>query len=175
MGGSAGAGGALVDGSDDVPARDAPTFDARADANFAIDDASAGCNDVVNVAPVIAGQIVAANLPTPMGGTMVDGTYFETAYTIYAGPGGATGPEGVDHQLTAILAGRTARVAVLANGVQKRYVFNIATSGTQTTWTPSCPPNQGPIPYGFDASAAQIVLYLTNDPTSLRTFTLTRQ
>src|SRR5258705_7806674 len=70
-GGATGTGGALVDGSDDVSARDAPS-ETRADANFTIDDASAGCNDVVNVAPVIAGQVVAASLPTPMGRTMVD-------------------------------------------------------------------------------------------------------
>jgi hypothetical protein len=110
-----------------------------------------------------------------MGGTMVDGTYFETAYTIYTGPGGATGPEGMDHQLTAVLAGGMARIAFLTNGKQMRYTFKVATSGTETTWSFVCPGTQGAVVYGFDATPGRIVLYLTMDPASQRTFTLTRQ
>jgi hypothetical protein len=145
------------------------------DGTFVVEDATAACNDVINVAPVIAGQRVAAALPTPHGGTIVDGTYIETAYTIYTGAGGAMGPEGMDHQFTAVIGGGTARVAFLTNGVQKRYTFRIETSGTQTTWTFTCPPTMAPIVYGFDASQTQIMLYITADPTNQRTFTLSRQ
>lgn len=88
--------------------------------------------------------------------------------------GGATGPEGMDHQLTAIIAGGVARVAFLTEGVQKRFTFSIATSGTRTTWTFLCP-GQGSIVYGYDAAPSWIVLYITSAPSNLRTFTLTRQ
>ena len=173
--GAAGAGGSIVDAGDDRPRGDASSSDVRADAVFVVDDASAGCNDVVNTAPVFDGRRVALGIPTPSGGTIVEGTYYETDYTIYTGPGGATGPEGMDHQITAVIAGPIVRIAYLMNGIQKRYTFTMTTSGTQTTWTFSCPPTQAPIVYGFDASPARIVLYITIDPTNQRTFTLTRQ
>ena len=86
--GASGAGGSIVD--------------AGVDAVFVVDDASAGCNDVVNTAPVFDGRKVALGIPMPSGGTIVDGTYYETDYTIYTGPGGATGPEGMNHQFTAV-------------------------------------------------------------------------
>jgi len=143
--GAAGAGGSIVDAGDDRSRGDAALSDVRADGVFVVDDASAGCNDVVNTAPVFAGRMVALSIPMPSGGTIVDGTYYETDYTIYTGPGGATGPEGMNHQFTAVVAGPIVRVAYLTNGIQKRYTFTMTTSGTQTTWTFTCPPTQAPI------------------------------
>jgi hypothetical protein len=147
----------------------------RSDVPSRFDDASVHCNDLINMAPVIPGQKVAAVLPTPRGGTIADGTYYETAYTLYTGAGGATGPEGVDHQMTAIIAGGMARVVVFGDVVQQRYLFNIATSGTTTTWNFLCPTGFTAIPYGFDATPSEITLYVPFDPANQRTFTLTRQ
>jgi hypothetical protein len=179
-GSSSGAGGGTPDGPRDPPdvsVSDGPVNDAttRTDVTSVIDDASANCNDLINTGPVIVGQKVATSIPSPRGGTIADGTYYETAYTAYTGPGGAVGPDGVDHQLTAVIAGATARVVVLGAGIQRRYVFSMATSGTTTTWSVVCPTGLSPIRYGFDASASELELYITSDPADLRSFTLTRQ
>jgi hypothetical protein len=161
-----GAAGALVD----ADVRDQGT--AAFDADFIVEDASAHCNDLVNTAPVIVGQKVAMDLPVPSGGTMADGTYYETSFTLYTGPGGETGPE-KEHQLTVVLAGRTAQVVQLYEGVQRRFTLSIENSGTMTNWTILCP-RAGLIPYGYDANATRIVMYV-NNATQKATFTLQRQ
>ncbi len=161
-----GASGALVD----AEARDQSAV--AFDADFVLDDASAHCNDLVNAAPVIVGQKVAMNRPVPSGGTMVDGAYYETSFTLYTGLGGETGPEN-EHQLTVILSGRMAQVIQLYQGVQRRYTLAIETLGTMTNWTILCP-RSSVIPYGYDASPTQIVMYV-NTASQPASFTLQRQ
>src|SRR5262245_57815301 len=56
--GAAGAAGSVVDAGDDRPKGDAAASDVRLDAPFVVDDASAGCNDVVNTGPVFDGRKV---------------------------------------------------------------------------------------------------------------------
>src|SRR6266508_2809945 len=51
----------------------------------------ASCNAVQNCGPVVQETQVASSAPSAAGGTPVDGTYFLTSRTLYAGTGGATG------------------------------------------------------------------------------------
>lgn len=63
-------------------------------------DAIDGCHALEQTGELID-QIAAAEAPpTPLGGAFPDGRYHLTAETLYTGPGGATGPTGMQHRTT---------------------------------------------------------------------------
>ena len=136
-------------GTDSSPTSDAT--DALADA-----DEAGGCNTIDNAATKFTSTKSTAAMPTPAGGTIVDGTYFETAETAYeastAGPGG-------DHQETNVIA--AGKLEVVKLGVTNpidRTSWTFTTSGTTLTLTRTCPSAKTQ-PLGFTASGNTLMVF----------------
>jgi hypothetical protein len=160
-------GGAL---EDVVSGQDAGGQDAAGDA---ASDAPVVCNTVVNAAPSVTKTQVAMAPPAPQGGTLVDGTYFLTDYTIFTGPQGATGSTGTS-QTTLQITGNTLQVA--DKGSPPTRTVMLTTSGTGFTAKTSCPSGLGDISGSYTATATSLVVQLGGNPdagtpTTQETFT----
>jgi hypothetical protein len=64
---------------------------APSDGGFA-DALPAQCNGLVNDGPMVTPQFVATAAPAPLGGSITDGKWALTAYTVYGADGGASLP-----------------------------------------------------------------------------------
>jgi hypothetical protein len=102
-------------------------------------DAGVPCNAIANDAPVVDVTQVAADPPVPQGGTIVDGTYWQTALAIYTGPSGPAGASGTS-QMTAQIQGET--VQIVSNGQPARRTVTLMTSDAGFTSVDTCPTPQ---------------------------------
>jgi hypothetical protein len=62
------------------------------------------CNSLPNCAPKVTVNQVAADPPAPQGGTVPDGTYYMTDYTLFLGQGGVVGVGSAWFRETMVLA-----------------------------------------------------------------------
>jgi hypothetical protein len=95
------------------------------------------CNDVVNAAPPIPETQMTGTVPTPMGGTLVPGTYRMTGWEVYP-------PETADPTRMRSITGRFGADNTLdvvgAEGAQtQRFSGTWATASVVLTLTPTCP------------------------------------
>jgi hypothetical protein len=135
-----------------------------ADAGVITVDAGPACNDLVAAAPSVNYSLSdQGSPPAATGGTIVDGTYYLTSYTIYGA--GSVGPGFTANQATSVtleIAG-TAWTQVQVYLIESTSStvstnFVAAVSGTAITLTPSCP--EGPptnATYDATSSAIQLV------------------
>ncbi len=139
-------------------------------------DAGAPCNTVANGAPVVDVMQVAADPPAPQGGTIADGTYWQTSVAIYTGPSGPTGASGTS-QMTAEIEGET--VQIVSDGQPARRTVTLTTtSDAGFTAVDTCPApqtNNG----SYTATPTTLTIFLAGgtDDAGLRTVveTLTKQ
>jgi hypothetical protein len=131
------------------------------------DDGSASCNSLTELGQVIAQQNVAQSAPVPAGGTIMDGTYVETADTVFTGDGGLSGPTGTHTQITFALSGANFQeVALYGNPLHGN--GNYAVDGGSVAFNFTC--HEGAITginfVGFDSDpdAGTFRLYRTPSP-----------
>jgi hypothetical protein len=125
-----------------------------------LDGGEAGvCNDVV----VTGGPVdrVAINLDPPVstGGTIVDGTYDLTDYTVYVGISGVGGPTGITAQATIRIGGATIDEHLQIGGATQAVTDTTTSSqfsvtGATFAETQLCP----------NAGAAEALQFTFNDP-----------
>ena len=168
-------GGAVIDGG---PAADGgPVTDGGQPGDGGVNcptgpDGGAPCNTLTNSAPSVARQRVDQNLPSFTGGTVVAGTYFSTALTIYTGPGGATGPDGHYEQTTVVISGNSIQVvSTKGDGCMERFNATYSTSGNQMTLTFTCGGEAPSQTLQYTATATTLSLNVESN----RVLTLTRQ
>jgi hypothetical protein len=153
-----------IDGSD-VSTSDGPTLD---------DAAPPGsCNALLNDGTTVTVMQVASDMPAPVGGTVVSGTYHRTSWIRYTGVGGPSGAGTETDRTTAYFSGGNFQIVQSIGGGSNLY-FNgtYATSGTTFTLQRVCPtPFTSPY-VAYDATPTQIVLY---DPVSKQSLTYTRK
>jgi hypothetical protein len=138
-------------------------------------DAGAPCNAIANGAPVVDVIQLAADPPAPQGGTIVDGTYWQTALAIYTGPSGPAGQSGTS-QMTAQIQGQT--VQIVSSGPPDRRTVTLTTSDAGFTSVDTCPDSQ--MSEGsYTATATVLTIFLDGgtDDAGARTVveTLTKQ
>ncbi len=138
---------ALGDAADAETTEDAPSDDAT--------DAAA-CNTIANDAPVVDITQVAADPPTPQGGTIVDGKYWETSLDIYTGPPGSAGVTGTS-QTTALVEGHT--VQLVSSGQPMRRTVTLTTADASFTSVDTCPDSQTS-QGGYSATATTLTILL---------------
>jgi hypothetical protein len=120
------------------------------------------CNDVVNDAPTIYEMYVAADEPTPLGGTIADGRYWLTATVVYSGPGGATGPTGNIEQHTTVISNGVITGRGSRNGCpDETTLLDFTTSGNRLMAVEACPTAQTLEYQGFDAGPDTLIVYLS--------------
>ncbi len=139
------------------------------------DDAGPPCNSVANDAPVVDIVQIAADPPAPQGGTIVDGTYWQTAVSIYTGPRGPAGGTGTS-QMTALIQGET--VQLVNTGQPERRTVTLTTSDASFTSLDTCPDSQTE-QGGYTATTTALTIFLPGgtDDAGPRTVveTLTKQ
>jgi hypothetical protein len=110
---------------------------------------------------------VATAQPTPQGGTIGPGLYFETSFVRYESKAIATdaGIAAV-HRLTAQIASDlTMMVAARAldTGIESRYFFRLEPQGNgKLRYTFLCPTGLGFTDYGYDAAPGTLTIYFTD-------------
>lgn len=101
--------------------------------------AGASCNTLVNSAPEIAETIMAGDAPAPVGGTITDGTYYETGFLVYNGP---VSPTNVSHKLTATIEGLLFQSVFRdETGAELRATIELTPSGTALGEQQTCRTN----------------------------------
>jgi hypothetical protein len=82
---------------------DASSGDSSVDA--AVADSGAACNDVALTGVLVDRIGINGDPPVGVGGTVVDGTYDLTGYSVYVGAGGVAGPTGISARGTIRISG----------------------------------------------------------------------
>ncbi len=125
-------------------------------------DAGPACNSVTNGATTVSINNVPAAVPAPMGGTLVDGTYYLTQASVYTGAGGASGSTGATLQASTVLSGGTYQYVQNQNGKGDSATSGTyTTSGTSITVEQTCPLPSA-VPYsGYTATSTSFTLYGT--------------
>ena len=111
-------------------------------------------------------------LPSPQGGTILDGTYYLTKIEIY--PGGQGDSPGLMHKTTLTISHTSPTTFVMettaeVDGIDNRVNYSAEISGTSITFTATCPPGD-PFTDGYTANGAQFALIL-DDPRWVNTST----
>jgi len=160
--------GGSVDAAVDVTADAA--VDVTADVAPAPDGAATGaCNDITNDAPEYTQMNVPGPMPTPMGGAVVDGTYFATGEIYYDRTGAVA-----TNRITARVTGATVDLVFrgsTAVEVRARLSIRADPSGRLDA-TIVCPAIFSNPPDGYTASGNTLTLYTSRNRSAL---VLTRQ
>jgi hypothetical protein len=130
---------------------DAPAETATEDAEME----AVVCTTLANTAAAVPVQTFAVDPPTPLGGTIVDGTYLMTEAAIYTGPDGPSGTNGTS-QTTIQITGST--IQIVSAGDPPTRTITLATSGTSFTSTDTCPDTSTVIQGSYTATATTFVV-----------------
>jgi len=126
------------------------------------------CNEVVNTATAVEQMNVAADLPAPVGGTPVDGTYHLTGWNIYTGAGGASGGTGFMRTMTGDAVGKAVSMVTEVGPGSREYAnYTMLNSGQFAIVTQVCPEVGGVALDTFSVVGDQLILYDTPNNMSL--------
>jgi len=156
----------------------APSSDAAKESGPACTSgADGGCNSLLNCGNKIFVQQNSNTSPTAAGGTVLDGTYVLTDYTVFTGLGGASGQLTDFFIETMQLTTETSDASVGEGGATQQMRWNdITTTNTTTNLTSSgtayfqtgtttmtiaksCPSSTTPFSSGYTVSGTQLLLY----------------
>jgi hypothetical protein len=170
-----------------------PTPDASKEAaSSCTSGADGGCNALLNCGGKVYVQQNSTTSPTAAGGTVPDGTYVLTDYTVFTGSGGASGPLTAWFIETMELTTEASDASIGDGGATQQMVWNDITSTNTTTNQTSagtayfqsgsatltigksCPSSPNPFTAGYTVSGTQILLYAA-DTTGTGQLTFTKQ
>lgn len=137
---------------------------------------AAACNAIENNGVVVDRVGVSGDPPVSNGGTIADGRYDLTAYNVYVGIGGITGPTGVTARSSlTILNGRVEQVLEVGGNTankEVRTVQSYATTGATMLLTNICPASGSAQQLAYTAN--DVTLTLT-DPVAKEAFVFTKR
>ena len=135
---------------------------------------AAACNALdLTGAPTVTPASVAQAAPTPAGGTIADGIYYQTAEITYTGVGGSTTNTNSPFKSVLGISGNTINQAGTDGSQFNYWTMTISPSGTTFTTQAVCgqAPNNQSIGYTF-ASGVLKVYVVKGSETQENTFTL---
>jgi hypothetical protein len=143
---------------------------------------SVGCNTLANSAPVVHEMVIKGDPPAPAGGTITDGTYYETSYVVYTSSSSEM-PSTTAHQLTAQISGSTFQAVFLdETNTEQRLTLQLMPNGTMLSEHQTCRTNTKFMMndfnlLGYDATPTTFTIHQLQDPLSLDyvVYTLTKQ
>lgn len=129
------------------------------------------CSGFVTDAGEVAQQFVATATPVGTGGPLGDGTYDLTAWAVYTGPGGATGPTGTLAAATQILESGFYRYNQRLRQADGGVEFD--SNGTLTTYdggvlvgSQNCPAGSQPF-ISYTSDGTTLTIYSVSPPWGL--------
>ena len=135
------------------------------------------CTNLTNTGTLVDRNGVQGDPPTSLGGTVVDGDYDLSAYTVYVGPAGVAGPTGITAKATIRISGSNIDEILEVGGTGKtttktatRSAFSA--SGATFAETQLCPSTGAARQLQF--TATDPILTLT-DATTKEAFTFTKR
>ena len=140
------------------------------------------CNTLVNSAPVVNEVVIKGDPPAPLGGTITDGTYYETSYIVYTQSSSQT-PSATKHQLTAHISGSTFQAVFLdETNTEQRITLELLPNGTMLREHQTCRTNSKLMMndlnvLGYDATPIALTIHLLQDSLTgdYTVYTLTKQ
>lgn len=135
------------------------------------------CNDLVNSGTLVDRTGVSGDPPVATGGTVVDGTYDLTAYSVYVGTSGTPGPTGITAKATIRIAAGKIEEIIEIGGTGKTTSVTTTSSvysvtGATFAETELCPAGGGGRQLQFTANDPQLVL---TDLTTKEAFTFAKR
>lgn len=135
------------------------------------------CNDVVQTGQLIDRTAISGDPPVATGGTIVDGTYDLTEYSVYVGTAGSPGPTGITAKETARIAGGKIDEIREIGGTGKTTTVTTTSSvysvtGATFAETDVCPTGGGGRQLQFTANDPQLIL---TDLTTKEAFTFAKR
>lgn len=152
----------------DASADAAAAKDAATPADASGTDAGGGgaCNALVNGAPEATANTVKGPAPTATGGTIVDGTYFQTEFTVYDPAGTASAPSPSGLKITLAIKGDLMEsIQTLPDGSTDTFAETFVTSGTALDRTLTCPKKTPDLKAVYSVAGSKLTIYET-DPKS---------
>ena len=136
-----------------------------------------GCNNVDATGPCVMSTAGTGTPPAATGGTIVPGKYELTSMTLYANPDSGSNQGDDSRRQTLMIAAAaggtfTIQVTQVSGTTVERQAGPVVASGTQVTFTPTCPPpgdggdNGGTANY--TATSTTFTLYDMNGSGDLR-------
>ena len=135
------------------------------------------CNDVVNTGQLVDRTGINGDPPVATGGTITDGTYDLTIYSVYVGTAGTAGPTGITAKATLRIAAGKIDEIIEIGGTGKTTTVATRSSvysvtGATFAETDLCPTGGGGRQLQFTAGDPLLTL---TDPTSKEAFTFTKR
>ncbi len=135
------------------------------------------CNDVANTGQLVDRTGINGDPPVAIGGTILNGTYDLTAYSVYVGTAGTAGPTGITAKATLRIAAGKIDEIIEIGGTGKTTTVATRSSvysvtGATFAETDLCPTGGGGRQLQF--TAADPLLTLT-DATNKEAFTFTKR
>ena len=135
------------------------------------------CTDLAITGTLVDRTGVQGDPPTALGGTVVDGDYDLSAYSVYVGVGGVAGPTGITARATIRISGGTIDEVIELGGTGKTTTTTASrsaysASGATFAETELCPSTGAGRQLQF--TATDPILTLT-DATSKEAFTFTKR
>jgi hypothetical protein len=129
-------------------------------------DSGGACNDLVNGAPESTSSTIMGDAPTALGGTIADGTYFQTELNVYdpAGPAQAPSPSGLKVTL-AIKGNLMTSIQTLPDDSTATFAETFVVSNTDLNRTLTCP-KPGPDLQATYSVEGSILTFYETDPGS---------
>lgn len=132
------------------------------------------CSELLNTGPLVDRLAVIGDPPISTGGTIVEGTYDLTDYTVYIALGGLGGPTGVTAKSTISVTGNEIEQITETGGNTpvkvERKVSAYSVNGSAIAMTAICPAAGVSTIRQFTASDSRLIL---TDQTLKETFTFT--
>lgn len=138
----------------------------------------AGCNAVVNAAPVVQEMYVPSAAPNPGGGSIPDGTYFLTAASVYDPALDAGGPSGITYQYTSVVTAGTFQIVQAETGGASdggRYGGTFAIDGGGIVVTYTCGSTGNSSLNAIDSDGGLVTLYGPDGTGKTSALTFTKQ
>lgn len=139
-------------------------------------DADTTCTTIAFGGAVIDRTGINGDPPVSTGGTITDGRYDLTVYSVYVGVGGVAGPTGVTGQSTIVInAGKIEQALRIAGNTpakETRTLSSYSATGSSVLVTNICPATGTAVTYQYTANDAAIIL---TDPLSKEAFTFTKR
>lgn len=133
------------------------------DSSTEMPDGATGCTTLTNGAPESTQATVKGAAPAATGGTIADGTYFQTEFTVYdpAGTASAPSPSGLKVTL-AIKGNLMLSVQELPDASVSTFAETFVVAGTALNRTLTCPKKAPDLSAVYSVAGSKLTIYETD-------------